>query len=252
MDANKLTDEQIDLIANDGMRNVAGGIYATRVYEFARAIESEVRAALSDAAQAPLTAEQRKAIMPTGAEVIELFQRAVKELPASLATEVWQLTPLQAAWVVGMLIQKHTSAPVAPQAAGDAAQAPVPTRYFVYDHEGGYNEFKTDSERETGHQAAIDAYLDTGCDGWSEEVTQVVSGIVTHKTVKTNEEHKPAPCAQHPEHDDENCDDCAAWNEWPNHDFETYCQYEPALIAAPVAPDAKAPTADQLYDAHER
>ena len=30
---------EIDLIVNDGMRNAAGGIYATRVYEFARAIE---------------------------------------------------------------------------------------------------------------------------------------------------------------------------------------------------------------------
>lgn len=41
-----LSDAEIDLIANDGMRNAAGGIYATRVYEFARAIEAEVRAPL--------------------------------------------------------------------------------------------------------------------------------------------------------------------------------------------------------------
>lgn len=40
-----LTDEQIDAIANDGCRNAAGGIYATRVYEFARAIESAIRSA---------------------------------------------------------------------------------------------------------------------------------------------------------------------------------------------------------------
>jgi hypothetical protein len=33
-----LTDAEIDLIANDGMRNAAGGIYSTRVHEFARAI----------------------------------------------------------------------------------------------------------------------------------------------------------------------------------------------------------------------
>ncbi|PVX86428.1 hypothetical protein [Paraburkholderia unamae] len=64
-----------------------------------------------------LTSEQRKAIMPTAAEVIELFDRAVNELPASLATEVWQLTPLQAAWVVGMLLQKHADAAAAPAAA---------------------------------------------------------------------------------------------------------------------------------------
>ncbi|MCA8427821.1 hypothetical protein LGN30_32045 [Burkholderia seminalis] len=32
-----LTDDQIDAIANEGHRNAAGGIYATSVYEFARA-----------------------------------------------------------------------------------------------------------------------------------------------------------------------------------------------------------------------
>lgn len=37
-----LTDQDIDLIAADGMRNAAGGIYATRVYEFARAIEAQL------------------------------------------------------------------------------------------------------------------------------------------------------------------------------------------------------------------
>ena len=45
--AASLSDEQIDFIANDGRRNAAGGIYATRVYEFARAIETEVRASLA-------------------------------------------------------------------------------------------------------------------------------------------------------------------------------------------------------------
>lgn len=35
-----LTDAEIDAIANEGHRNAAGGIYATSVYEFARAIES--------------------------------------------------------------------------------------------------------------------------------------------------------------------------------------------------------------------
>ena len=34
-----LTESQIDEIANDGNRNVAGGIYATSVYEFARGVE---------------------------------------------------------------------------------------------------------------------------------------------------------------------------------------------------------------------
>ncbi|WP_069357844.1 hypothetical protein [Burkholderia cenocepacia] len=86
-----------------------------------------------------------------------------------------------------------------------------------------------DDARDKAHQAAIDGYLD---DGWSEEVTSVVSGIVTHRTVQTGVETKPEPCAAHPEHDDEGCDECAAWNEWPNHDFETCCRYVPDLIVA--------------------
>lgn len=39
-----ISDEEIDLIANDGMRNAAGGIYATSVYKFAHAIERAVLA----------------------------------------------------------------------------------------------------------------------------------------------------------------------------------------------------------------
>jgi hypothetical protein len=118
-------------------------------------------------------------------------------------------------------------------------------RYFVYDNEGGYNEFKTDAEREQGHQAAIDAHLDTGCDGWSEEVTNVVSGIVTHKTVKTDVQKKPAPCAAHPDHDygDNDCEACIAWDEYPNHEFDEVCNYEPvALLSA-----SKPATIDQGY-----
>jgi hypothetical protein len=49
-----LTDQEIDSLANDGCRNAAGGIYATRVYEFARAIEEVVRERL--AASAPVQA----------------------------------------------------------------------------------------------------------------------------------------------------------------------------------------------------
>ncbi|MDN7724881.1 hypothetical protein [Burkholderia gladioli] len=43
--SDKLSDEQIDAIANDGHRNAAGGIYATSVHAFAREIEQAVLAA---------------------------------------------------------------------------------------------------------------------------------------------------------------------------------------------------------------
>jgi hypothetical protein len=41
-----MTEDLIDLIANDGCRNAVGGIYSTRVYEFANAIEAEATAPL--------------------------------------------------------------------------------------------------------------------------------------------------------------------------------------------------------------
>jgi len=114
--------------------------------------------------------------------------------------------------------------------SADAAAAPA--RYFVYDNECGYEVFDTDEERAKAHQAAIDGYLD---DGWCGEVTSVVSGIVTHHTVKTDVETKPAPCVNHPDHDDEDCDACAAWNEWPNHEFDEICRYVPDPIPAQPA-----------------
>ncbi|WP_186083798.1 hypothetical protein [Burkholderia gladioli] len=43
--SDKLSVDQIDAIANDGHRNAAGGIYATSVHAFARAIEHAVLAA---------------------------------------------------------------------------------------------------------------------------------------------------------------------------------------------------------------
>ncbi|VVE54173.1 hypothetical protein [Pandoraea terrigena] len=117
---------------------------------------------------------------------------------------------------------------VAAQSAGQEAVV-----YFVHDNEGGYNEFKSDAERDAAHKSAIEGYLD---DGWSEEVDSVVSGIVTHKTVKCNVEPRPESCAEHPENDGENCDACEAWNEYPDHEFDYCCSYEPeALAAAPVS-----------------
>ncbi|QDX21414.1 hypothetical protein FP568_09220 [Pandoraea pnomenusa] len=116
------------------------------------------------------------------------------------------------------------------EAAQSAGQKAV--RYFVYDNEYGYNEFKTDAERDAAHRSAIEGYLD---DGWSEEVESVVSGIVTHKTVECNVEHAPPRCEAHPEQDGDDCSECAAWNEWPNHEYDYTCSYKPeALAGAPM------------------
>ncbi|MFC4706095.1 hypothetical protein ACFPAA_20960, partial [Paraburkholderia caffeinitolerans] len=137
------------------------------------------------------------------------------------------------------LSERDTAAPTFPS---DAAQAPM--RHFVYDNDCGYEEFDTDEARDKAHQAAIDGYLD---DGWSEEVTSVVSGIVTHRTVQTNVEHRPPRCTEHPEQDNDDCDVCLAWGEFPNHDFDICCRYEPEQIAAaPAVPAAAAPRNETL------
>ncbi|MEM5384180.1 hypothetical protein VSR68_11380 [Paraburkholderia phymatum] len=63
-----MTEDLIDLIANEGRRNAAGGIYSTRVYEFANAIEAE--------ATAPLLAriaELEARIAANGAEPVACF-----------------------------------------------------------------------------------------------------------------------------------------------------------------------------------
>jgi hypothetical protein len=55
---------------------------------------------------------------PSHEEVFALLTRAVREIPASISTQVWQVTPIQVAWVIGMLRKMHPVAPaaVAPQA----------------------------------------------------------------------------------------------------------------------------------------
>jgi len=75
----------------------------------------------------------------------------------------------------------------------DAAAAPADERaaltsggcYFVYDPAGNYFErFDTDTERDAAHRDAINEYH---CEAqydqeWSEDVDQIISGIVTHTT----------------------------------------------------------------------
>ena len=58
-------------------------------------------------------------------------------------------------------------------------------RYFLYDPEGdGMMYFDTEEERDKAAKEAIDDYLD--CDEWSDEVVNVVTGIVTHSAQRTN------------------------------------------------------------------
>lgn len=84
-----LTDEQIDEIANDGCRNAAGGIYATRVYEFARAI-----LAASAPAQHPKT--------PAGYKLVMVPNEAAPDEPD------WEECKRQAELAIGMKVEPNT------------------------------------------------------------------------------------------------------------------------------------------------
>ncbi|KVN73861.1 hypothetical protein WT15_23750 [Burkholderia stagnalis] len=122
-----------------------------------------------------------------------------------------------------------------------AAEA-VAQRYFVYCQESGYREHATDAERDKDHRKAIKEYLDPVDRMWCDGVESVVSGIVTHVTGKVNAESAPAQCTAHPEQDGDGCEDCDAWNEWPDHSVDETCDYVIAPVAAPQ------PTAQSTTD----
>lgn len=72
-----ISDEEIDLIAADGMRSAAGGIYETRVYEFAHAIEAAVLARwhTQDAGEPAATTPPR--------EIGDVHYRGIASIPES-------------------------------------------------------------------------------------------------------------------------------------------------------------------------
>ncbi|MDF0506526.1 hypothetical protein POK33_37875 [Burkholderia cenocepacia] len=75
-------------------------------------------------------------------------------------------------------------------------------RFFVHGPEGGYYECATDDERAKAHATEIENYLDVNGDGWSPDVEDVVSGVITHTTQKRS-------IATNPEHaSDCECDAC--------------------------------------------
>jgi hypothetical protein len=111
----------------------------------------------------------------------------------------------------------------------DAAHDGAP-RFFVYSSDGGYNEYKTDAERAEAHAADIAQYLDCGTDGWSEEVTTVVSGVVTHLT------QKASGAVGNPGHGNTcECEPCAEYREAGGSDeYNEICDYEAVPIALAI------------------
>ncbi|CAN0620291.1 protein of unknown function [Burkholderia multivorans] len=79
--------------------------------DYARVVKKH----LSEWFSSPAQAAEAVAI-PTVDDMFALLQWAVKEIPATLATEFWKVTPLQIAWVVGMLRKTAATQPPAPAA----------------------------------------------------------------------------------------------------------------------------------------
>ncbi len=89
--------------------------------------------------------------------------------------------------------------------------------YFVHDPEGdGFTYFTTEKERDEFASEAIQEYLD---DGWSEEVTYVVTGVITHRAAQTDLVHRPC----NDELDEEGMDeDGVCWDA----DWDYICNYK--------------------------
>lgn len=95
--------------------------------------------------------------------------------------------------------------------------------FFVYDPEGdGFTYYATEQERDEAAEMVIQGYLD---EGWSEEVTSVVAGILTHKSTQTNLQERPDDDKINEDNEDE---DGTYWGDWTH-----ICNYE----LLPIAPD---------------
>lgn len=66
-------------------------------------------------------------------------------------------------------------------------------RYFVYDPENnGFETFETLAEQAKASEEIIRSYLDNDEDGfWPEEVTGIISGIITMKATQCNVQNRP-------------------------------------------------------------
>ena len=88
--------------------------------------------------------------------------------------------------------------------------------YFVYDPEGdGFSYFATEVERDVYASDCIQHYLD---DCWSEEVVNVVAGVLTHTTAKCDVVKRPPDSELNEDGEDE---DGYHWS-----DYEERCNYK--------------------------
>jgi hypothetical protein len=101
-------------------------------------------------------------------------------------------------------------------------------RFFLYDPNDGLTFWRTEKERDKAAEAAIDSYLDSIDDGWSDEVTEVFAGIATHQTVETDVKKRAG------ELDEDGYDEDG--EQWPGDDFTHKCNYALRPFPTPTEP----------------
>ena len=87
-------------------------------------------------------------------------------------------------------------------------------RFFLYDPNDGITFWKTEEERDKAAEDAIDSYLDYE---WSDEVSGVVAGVVTHRTVEIDRVEKVGQL------DEDGYDEAGQY--WPGSDYDYTCNY---------------------------
>ncbi|MEB3317172.1 MAG: hypothetical protein VKO39_03405 [Cyanobacteriota bacterium] len=89
-------------------------------------------------------------------------------------------------------------------------------KFFMYDPYEGLVFFKTEEERDQMVDDSIRQYLDDGY--WNDAVTDIFTGVVTHKVVETNQLDRVG------ELDDDGCDENGEC--WPDGDCDRKCDHE--------------------------
>lgn len=110
---------------------------------------------------------------------------------------------------------------------------PNATQRFFYSDPGGDGMmfFDTEAERDKAMSDAIAAWCD---DGWSEEVEQICSGVVTHTVEKCDVQKRPERCPDHEDQEESDCPQCEANQEWTGgSDFDEICNYEAVALDTP-------------------
>lgn len=87
-------------------------------------------------------------------------------------------------------------------------------KFFLYDPNDGITFWKTEEERDKAAEDAINSYLD---DEWSDEVSGVVAGVVTHHTVEIDRVDKVGQL------DEDGYDEAGQY--WPSSDYDYSCNY---------------------------